>query len=618
MPHQIRGEGSPIFLVKVDSNNALNVVGSVQAAVSVTTGSESVITAGSVEVYQNTATDLDVNIGNIGSVRTLQGTGSVVVSGTAIVSPVIGTGSMVISGTTIPRWRGVGSVVVSGTPTVTISTALPTGNNNIGNVDIVTQPAWSDVGSVITSGITSITGSVTIEGTGSVVTSGVSTVTGSITIYDSRTGSVGVVGSIEVFQQTATNLEVNATQVTDPWTVDGTVNLGTAFTGVGSVVISGTPIVAPTAGVGSVVISGTTQPVWRGTGSVVQSGTAEVWNSGVGFLVTGSIVSMPSITTSSDSVIAMGSQTLGSVNIIGGITDPNPGSAYPLRLFLGSALMIGGSVSTYSPVGVGSIIASGVTTITGSVTLYDSSTGSVHNIGSIGVYGPLGSLHTIGSTQIYGPTGSVHNIGSIEIHGTLATVTTITTANLGTAWTGVGSVVVSGTAVTSMVGTGSVVISGTTQPVWRGVGSTIASGVTTVTGSVTLEGIGSIRIAAVASDIVDPLQVEQNRGIFRFSGATIIGSVIGSYLISPGAGSKLLLKGFSASCEVATQFRIIYSGLVPESDGALVSTFSVPNSGTVAMNFMGMEPSGIVDLPIGVGLFNAGSVHITFFTEDTL
>ena len=35
-------------------------------------------------------------------------------------------------------------------------------------------------------------------GVGSVVTSGVSTVTGSITIYDSRTGSVGVVGSIEV------------------------------------------------------------------------------------------------------------------------------------------------------------------------------------------------------------------------------------------------------------------------------------------------------------------------------------------------------------------------------------------------------------------------------------
>lgn len=144
-------------------------------------------------------------------------------------------------------------------------------------------------------------------------------------------------------------------------------------------------------------------------------------------------------------------------------------------------------------------------------------------------------------------------------------------------------------------------------------------GAIVVSGLLTAEISGGIHIGSVSAN-VDSIYIQSGdninlgRGAFGFSGAIITGSVIGSYLISPGAGSKILLKGFHASTEVATQFRIIYSGLTPD----LVSTFSVPNSGTVAMNMLGMEPSGASDRPIGVGLFNAGSVAITFFTEDTL
>ena len=109
---------------------------------------------------------------------------------------------------------------------------------------------------------------------------------------------------------------------------------------------------------------------------------------------------------------------------------------------------------------------------------------------------------------------------------------------------------------------------------------------------------------------------QQDRGAYGFSGHTFIGSFTGSYLMTPGTGSKIILKGFTASAELASKFRLIFSGA--HTDAGLISTFNLPNSGTVSMNMIGMEPSGAVNLPIGVGKSDTVSLHITFFTQDTL
>lgn len=110
------------------------------------------------------------------------------------------------------------------------------------------------------------------------------------------------------------------------------------------------------------------------------------------------------------------------------------------------------------------------------------------------------------------------------------------------------------------------------------------------------------------------VEVEQTRGIFNSSGTTFIGSFTGSRLITPGAGSNLFLKGFTASAELATKFGIAFSG----GTAIDVGNWSIPNSGTVAMNMIGMEPSGAVNQPLMVKMFNAGSLHFTAFTKDSL
>lgn len=110
------------------------------------------------------------------------------------------------------------------------------------------------------------------------------------------------------------------------------------------------------------------------------------------------------------------------------------------------------------------------------------------------------------------------------------------------------------------------------------------------------------------------ISVEPARGVFAVSGASFIASGTMTNIYTPGTGSKLFLKGFTASAELATQFRLLFSGGTPTQ----LSHFTLPNSGTVAMNFLGMEPSGAVNQPISVGLFNGGSLYLTIFGKESL
>jgi len=217
----------------------------------------------------------------------------------------------------------------------------------------------------------------------------------------------------------------------------------------------------------------------------------------------------------------------------------------------------GGSIIPYNPVGVGSV--------TGVITI---------RAGSIQPYNPIG----VGSERIaeWGLVTPITTTGSIISYG-------------------IGSIRIAEQGIS--LGVSGIINQGTSPWV--------------VTGSIINYGIGSIRFAAQG---IVPLTVEQDRGGLISSGLTFIGSFTGSNFITPGAGSSLFLKMFTASSPIATRFRLVFSG----GTNTYIGTWNVPNSGTVALNFMGAEPSGAVNQPLMINLFNAGSVDITAFGRSSL
>ncbi len=138
----------------------------------------------------------------------------------------------------------------------------------------------------------------------------------------------------------------------------------------------------------------------------------------------------------------------------------------------------------------------------------------------------------------------------------------------------------------------------------------ISGPITTVTGLA----VYAIQAGSYNTYNDKPTETEQTRGTFGFSGASFIASGTVSNVITPGLGSKIMLKGFNASAETPSQFRLVFSG----GTSTLINTFNLPGSGTVAMNLLGMEPSGAINEPLGIGMFNAGSLNLTLYTKDTL
>ena len=168
----------------------------------------------------------------------------------------------------------------------------------------------------------------------------------------------------------------------------------------------------------------------------------------------------------------------------------------------------------------------------------------------------------------------------------------------------------------SLQGIGSVIIS--SAPLIGVSGLIFTEG--NLTGSVSLQGVGSIYVSNIGSigqaAPAKPFIIEPIRDTFGFSGATFIGSFTGSRMILPGTGSKIFLKGFNISAELASKCRIFFSGTA--AGNGTINIFNLPNSGTVAMNLLGMEPSGGVNQPITIGKFDTGSIHVTVFSRDSL
>jgi hypothetical protein len=96
---------------------------------------------------------------------------------------------------------------------------------------------------------------------------------------------------------------------------------------------------------------------------------------------------------------------------------------------------------------------------------------------------------------------------------------------------------------------------------------------------------------------------------FGYSGATFTASGTATNVWTPGTGSAAQLKGFSASARQLSTFRILFSG------GGVIGQWTIPASGTVAMNMYGMEPSGAANQPIALGLLTGGSVDISVFAR---
>ena len=653
MTGSVQGPGSE-YLLKINPDGSLNISGTVNAIVSGT------IVIGSVSanvdsIYIQSGNNIHLgsawtnigsvtvsNFGEIGSLATQNIIGSVTLTTGSIATYGGGVGSTVISGGIL------GSVAITTNPlpisgalgNVAGSMAITTGSINIyGNMGITagsitlfdrsgvsiyfdsnTMPNWRNVGSAVISG--GILGSVAISTSPVPVSGAMGNLGGSFAI---TTSPIPISGTTQLFALSGTELHP-LVSTGSRLLVAGSIQTYSPI-GVGSVITSGISAIT-----GSVTLYNYAS--WTGTGSVVISGTL-------------------SLSTTEASVGKSESAgTPGSATYIGGTFN---GSLYPVKLDLGSYLIIAGSISSMPPVTATnpSVYAvSGIIANTGSVGLigahYNGSAWALRiSNGSALMTDTIGSIAILTTPlPISGTSLLVSGAGTFEVSGTA----------FNTVWLGIGSVVNSQPTVYALSGIltntgsgtlvgahyngslwamrlsngsslmvdigniGSVAISTTPIPVSGAMSNLAGSFAITTTPlpisgtSLLVSGAGVFTIAGSVRQTERPWQVEHYRDVFRISGVSFIGSFTGSNFITPGTGSVLLLKGFTASAEIATKFRLIFSG----GTSTYLGTWNIPNSGTIAMNMLGMEPSGATNQPLAVGLFNTGSLFLTAFTRDTL
>ena len=157
-------------------------------------------------------------------------------------------------------------------------------------------------------------------------------------------------------------------------------------------------------------------PAWNLTGSVVISGgiLGSVAISTGSLNVYGTNISNPSIYQSSG-IIA----NTGSLTYVGGVSN---GSVFGLRLdTTGSYLLTTGSITSLPAwTGVGSFVSSGITSITGSVSL-------INSTGSVGVFG---SVYQTGSVNIASAPPAWNLTGSVVVSGGILGSVAISTGSL--------------------------------------------------------------------------------------------------------------------------------------------------------------------------------------------
>ena len=546
-------------------------------------------TPGSVQVYQTDNANMQV--------QATQETSPWITSGTSTVAgSVYSTGSINIA----TNLSSIGSYFIqniSGTITIDNRVAGSIVNLPIGSNFILSSP-----GSIVVNGSIYSTGSINVVGW-----------PGSLAISNfASLGSSRIItgGSLLVMGQSGGTSYPLLTKTDGTLVVESSVSVETGS----NVWVKGGSII--NYGVGSVLMLGYDSSATLDSPLIAN---------GSYLMVAGSISSMPPVTASSSSDYKIsGTHTgIGSVSLVGG---DYGGSAWPIRIFGGSYVMIAGSISSMPSISVSegaAYLPSGLITDNGSVYLVGGvRAGSIWPLQVVGgshllVAGSISSLPAV--TQGTSPwvisgtaniSGVFIGISGIVNQGTSPwTISGI--VNLGSNWGGVGSVFISQNQLASIGSHGGIVsvsgnalgVSGTAfQQVWVGVGSVLAQVVSSA---------GSIGVYDADNG---GISVEPVRGVFIVSGTTLIASGTMSNFITPGTGSRAMLKGFTASAETASHFRLLFSGTTITPIGI----WTLPSSGTVAMNFLGMEPSGAVNQPISAGMYNNGSLALTVFIKNTL
>ena len=546
-------------------------------------------TPGSVQVYQTDNANMQV--------QATQETSPWITSGTSTVAgSVYSTGSINIA----TNLSSIGSYFIqniSGTITIDNRVAGSIVNLPIGSNFILSSP-----GSIVVNGSIYSTGSINVVGW-----------PGSLAISNfASLGSSRIItgGSLLVMGQSGGTSYPLLTKTDGTLVVESSVSVETGS----NVWVKGGSII--NYGVGSVLMLGYDSSATLDSPLIAN---------GSYLMVAGSISSMPPVTASSSSDYKIsGTHTgIGSVSLVGG---DYGGSAWPIRIFGGSYVMIAGSISSMPSISVSegaAYLPSGLITDNGSVYLVGGvRAGSIWPLQVVGgshllVAGSISSLPAV--TQGTSPwvisgtaniSGVFIGISGIVNQGTSPwTISGI--VNLGSNWGGTGSVFISQNQLASIGSHGGIVsvsgnalgVSGTAfQQVWIGVGSVLAQVVSSA---------GSIGVYDADNG---GISIEPVRGVFIVSGTTLIASGTMSNFITPGTGSRVMLKGFTASAETASHFRLLFSGTTITPIGI----WTLPSSGTVAMNFLGMEPSGAVNQPISAGMYNNGSLALTVFIKNTL
>ena len=284
------------------------------------------------------------------------------------------------------------------------------------------------------------------------------------------------------------------------------------------------------------------------------------------------------------------------------LTNPVPISGI-INIGIGSI-----NIATSLP-SIGSYTTQGVT-FTGSLEVF-SSTGSVNVYGALSTTAGSEVYIKAGSVQTYSPVGigsvtivnARYDLGSfLLIAGSISSMPTISVATGSEVYVKGGSIFLYSGA------TNFTNVTQTTIP-WE-------------TSGITNWGIavGSVRILSSNGSIGvydadnGGISVEQTRGIFGWSGVSFIGSFTGSNIFTPGVGSKLFLKGFTATSDISTKFGLAFSG----GTSVFIANYTLPASGTTSINYIGFEPSGATNQPIMVNLYNAGSLDISLAIKESL
>ncbi|MCH7535021.1 MAG: hypothetical protein IH948_04645 [Bacteroidetes bacterium] len=216
-------------------------------------------------------------------------------------------------------------------------------------------------------------------------------------------------------------------------------------------------------------------------------------------------------------------------------------------------------------------------------------------------------------------SGTIH-IGSVSANVDSLYIQSGNNMHFGSAWTNIGSVLVSNADAIGSLGVQTV--SGVFNTVWVGVGSVVISG----TSIPPTRGIGSVQLVPgsleVYQTIADDLDVNISAfplfdlgspGIQQTTYIITSGTYV-SEVWSPGTGSKVEIHGWEISSDVPQEARLVLSGTA--GGFVTIGRYRLPASGTILKTLVHPITPGVANEGLGLGTTVTGSTDITIYGRD--